>query len=192
MHDVRGYRWASIFFGLVLGISLAFLPHAIGCCSRFSAEDMAIRASFGNHGWAPGITPLAVAMLDWPMGFRLLVMTLVAACLCLVASLTGLLLARRMNADGAAGGAPRLWYIVGQGVLGSFMVGVLYILAAYAVGYEGYLGPRNALWFVGLPLAVALVQQSRLQRAILWTFPLLLGGWVWMAVLSMTVGIPLD
>ncbi len=56
----------------------------------------------------------------------------------------------------------------------------------------GYIGPRNVLWFVGVPLTVALIQQGRPLRALLWTFPLLLGGWVGMALLSMTVGIPLD
>ena len=72
------------------------------------------------------------------------------------------------------------------------MVGILYILAAYAVGYVGYLGAKNAIWFVGVPMAVALIQQPRPTRALLWTFPLLLGGWVCMGILSMTVGIPLD
>jgi hypothetical protein len=38
----------------------------------------------------------------------------------------------------------------------------------------------------------ALIQQPRPTRVLLWTVPLLLGGWVCMGILSMAVGIPLD
>ena len=192
MRGVRSYRWGANFFGLVLAASSAFLPHALSCCSRFSNDDLALKASFGVKGWAPGITPLVIALLDWPMGFRLLVLIMVAASLCFVATVAGLLILRRMQRDGGEGGSVPLWFSVSEAVLGSLMVGVLYIVAAYATGYVGYIGPRNALWFVGVPMAVALIQQERPSRALLWTFPLLLGGWLSMGILSITVGIPLD
>jgi len=191
MQHLRGYRWGGGLFAFVALCSLASFPYAISCCSRFSAEELAERASFGSNGWAPSITPLAVALLDWPMGFRLLVMTAVAAILCLAATITLLLLAR-FNPKETSDRRAHVLKSIGEVVLGSFMVGVLYILAAYGVGYAGYLGPTNAIWFVGIPMLVSLMEHKRLATALLWFVPLLLGGWMWMGLLSMTVGIPLD
>ena len=190
MPEMHGYRWGAWFFGLVALCSLAALPFAATCCSRFSAEDMAADAALGGNGWSPDITPLAIALLDWPMGFRLLLMTSVAAILCFATTVT-LLFVRQRNAERQE---KRILSRVGvaQAVLGSFMVGVLYILAAYAVGYVGYRGPANALWFIGIPMAVAVMQKPSIQSALLWTIPLLLGGWLSMGILSMTIGIPLD
>jgi hypothetical protein len=191
MPYLRGYRWGGGFFAFVALCSLASLPYAISCCSRFSAEELADRASFGGNGWAPGITPLAVALLDWPMGFRLLVMTVVAAILCLAATIT-LHLFASYTAKETLSRRARMLKPIGEAVLGSFIVGVLYILAAYGVGYAGYIGPANAIWFVGIPVLVSLMEHKRLTSAFLWSAPLLLGGWVSMGVFSMTVGIPLD
>ena len=178
-------------FASVALCSLASLPHAISCCSRFSAQELAERASFGSNGWAPGTTPLAVVLLDWPMGFRLLVLTAVAAILCLAATITLLLIAR-FNPEETSDRRAHVLKPIGEVVLGSFMIGVLYILAAYGVGYAGYLGPANAIWFVGIPMLISLMEHKRLATAFLWSVPLLLGGSMWMGLLSMTVGIPLD
>ena len=191
MRDERGYRWGSIFFALVVASSLACLPYAISCCSHFSTEHLARRASFGSR-WAPGITPLTVALLDWPMGFRLLILTIVAASLCFVATVAGFVILRRRQTEELNGGSARIWLSVSDALLGSLMVGVLYIFGLFCVGYIGYLGPLNVLWFVGVPLTVALIQHGCTLRAVLWTFPLLLGGLVCTGVLSITVGIPLD
>jgi hypothetical protein len=191
MPYLRGYRWAGGLFAFVALCSLASLPFAISCCSRFSAEELAERALVGRNGWAPGITPLAVALLDWPAGFRLLVMTIVTAVLCLAATIT-LLLFARYNAKETPDRRARLLKPIGEVVLGSFIAGLLYILAAYGMGYVGYIGSANGIWFVGIPMLIALMEHKRLTSALLWTFPLLLGGWIWMGVLSMTVGIPLD
>ena len=191
MSYLSGYRWGGGLFAFVAFCSLASLPFAIGCCSRFTAAELAERASFGSNGWAPGITPLAVTLLDWPMGFRLLVMTIVAAILCFGATITLFLLAR-YSAKETPDRRARVLKAIGEVALGSFIVGVLYILAAYGVGYIGYLGPANAIWLVGIPMLIALMERGRLTSALLWTVPLLLGGWVWMGVLSIAVGIPLD
>jgi hypothetical protein len=120
------------------------------------------------------------------MGFRLLVMSIVAAAVCLLSTVSLLALLRR------SGGRCSMRLAAGQTIVGAFMVGVLYILAAYAVGYVGYRGTWNAAWLVGIPMMVAFIQTPRLPHAFLWIFPLLVGGWLCMGVLSMTVGIPLD
>ena len=190
--DAHGYWWGSIFFAVAVAAAVACLPYAISCCSRFSKEQIAIRASFGEHGWAPGITPVAIALLDWPMGFRLLIMTIVAATLCLLCTVSLLFAARSRNVAGGPHSAAYAWLPVGEALLGSFMVGVLYILAAYAVGFKGYIGPGNLLWFFGVPAAIAFMIRPSLLQGLVWTLPLLIGGWVCMAIISVSVGIPLD
>lgn len=191
MPYLRGYCWGVGLFAFVALCSLASLPFAISCCSRFTAEELAESASLGGNGWAPGTTPMAIALLDWPMGFRLLVMTIVAAMLCLAATIS-LLLFTRYTTKQTPGRLARILRAIGEVALGSFIVGVLYILAAYGRGYVGYIGPGNAIWFAGIPMLIALMEHRCLKSALLWTVPLFLGGWVWTVVLSMIVGIPLD
>lgn len=187
MNSTQGYHWGAWFFGLIIVCCVAVLPHAVSCCSQFSAADLQFRAQFGAKGWAPGITPLAVALLDWPMGFRLFLMTLVTAIICFLSSLAGFFVARAGNVDGSWG----VGRSVVQGLLACLMVGVLYILAAYATGFIGYLGPANMLWMIGVPAVIAILTWPRL-TGLLMALPVGIGGWLMLAVISMTVGIPLD
>ena len=75
--QTAGYRIGVWFFGTIALCSLLTLPLAYSQCADCSGHP-----NFRNN-WEPNATPLAVALLDWPMGFRLLLITFVAAVLCL-------------------------------------------------------------------------------------------------------------
>lgn len=192
MAEARGYRWGASFFALATICGLAVLPFAISCCSRFTPEQSAESMALGGNGWAPGITPVAVALLDWPMGFRLLVMMLAASLLCFSATIAMLLISRsKLRGSGSLRRAGPAWGVIAQAVLSSFMVGLLYILAVYVTGFAGYVGPANLVWMAGIPMAVGFMARPRLSGLALGV-PLALGGWVCLGIISMTVGIPLD
>lgn len=184
MSKAAGYRIGACLFALTVVICLAVLPFAASCCSHLSSQEQALSATVGHAPWAAGITPLAVALLDWPMGFRLLLLTLTAAILCLVATLASAALSRRSIGQG-------WWSDFARGVLACFTVGVLYILAAYVTGYFGYLGPANVGWMLGIPALVAFMNIPR-PIGLLFSVPLALGGWIGAGVISLTIGIPLD
>jgi hypothetical protein len=174
-----------VLFGLLIVGCVVALPHAISCCSHFSAADLKLRAQFTKN-LDPHTTPVAVALLDWPMGFRLLLMTLVAAIICFLLCVIGVFVAR---ADDVGGGRGRGESI--KLVLGSLMVGVLYILAAYLTGFIGYVGPANLLWVIGVPAVIAIITWPR-PIGIPMALPVGIGGWIALIAICMTVGIPLD
>jgi hypothetical protein len=187
MTSTRGYRSGAWLFGLTALVCIAALPYAVRCCAHFSPADLKLRAEFGGGSREPGITPLAEALHDWPMGFRLLLMTLVATTICFASTLASLSLARRENlADQRT-----VWRPIVRAVLACLMVGVLYILGAYATGFVSYLGPRNLLWMLGVPAAIALMCWPRPIGALM-TLPLAIGGWIALAILSIGLGIQLD
>jgi len=187
MNSACGYRWGSLLFGLVALCCLAALPRAIACCSQFSGADVQLPIKPGQSTWEAGITPVAVALLDWPMGFRLLLMTLVAALICLAACLTGLLVVPKEGDEPAAGTSKSIARLL----LASLMTGVLYILAVYGTGFLGYVGPANFLWMAGVPTVMALITWPR-PRGVLFAVPVGIGGWIATIAICIAVGIPLD
>lgn len=187
MAELRGYRIGAWFFALVTLLCSAILPLAISCCSRFLPSRLPTGAAVDSDRLSPGIKPAAVALLDWPMDFRLFLMTLVAAVLCLFSTLASAFLTRASSRQGAWAA----WAACARAVFACMTVGVLYILASYVAGFVGYRGPANLIWMAGIPVLIALTHAPRL-AALLISFPLFIGGWVAMAVIGMTVGIPLD
>jgi hypothetical protein len=187
MMSVRGYRWGAWLFGLAGLTCVALMPHAVQCCSRFAEADLRLRMEFGANGWSSGTSRVATALLDWPMGLRLLLMALVAAIVCSAATFASILIVRSemLAAENA------IWKSVVRGVLACLIVGVLYLLSIYATGFIGYLGPLNLLWMVAVPAAIALMAWP-CPRGVLMTAPLAIGGWIALAAISIGLGIPID
>jgi hypothetical protein len=127
------------------------------------------------------------------MGFRLLLITIVAAALCLLTTVTLFLLARASEWQRASTSrSPFRWPIfAARTVVASFMVSVLYFLAVYAFGYLGYLGPLNLIPGLGIPVLVGLLEYPRPAGALL-GIPLAITGFLCTALISLTVGIALD
>jgi hypothetical protein len=186
----RRYRWVGSVFGGVVVAELIALPYAIRCCSRFSADVQKFRT---DAHWDPHVGWFAKFLLDWPMEFRLVVMTITAAILCLLATMMLSLLSRVSERQNGADGRGTLrWLVFGaRTAVASFMVAVLYLLAIYACGYVGYMGPRNLVWYLGIPVLVALIEYPRPAGALLGV-PLAITGSLCVALISLTVGIPLD
>lgn len=184
MISMRGYRWGAWLFGLTGVACVAAMPYAVNCCSHLPDSDL---LSMEPYRRSPYITPVAAALLDWPMGFRLLLMTLAAAVICFSSTLASMFLIQ--NEPTEAGTIPRKSVV--QAILACLQVGVLYILATYAVGFLGYRGPLNLLWGAGVPAAIAAMVWPRLGW-IRMTIPLAIGGWAALAAISIGFGIPLD
>ena len=183
MIPVRGYWWGAWLFGLAALACVALLPHAIQCCSHFSQADLRLRAEFGPNSWSP----IADALLDWPTSFRLLLLSLVAFVVCFAATLVSIVLQRSesLAAEKSA------WKEFVRFVLACIIIAVLYILAIYATGLVGYLGPLNLLWMLGVPAAIAVMISPR-PLGIFMAIPLTIGGWVALAAISIGLGIPVD
>lgn len=121
------------------------------------------------------------------MGFRLLLMTLVAAIICFISCALGFFVTRAKAFDRKGEIVNRLV----QGLLASAMTGVLYILAAYAAGFVGYLGPKSLFWMLGIPAVITIISWPR-PIGLLMAFPVALGGWIALGAISISVGIPID
>ncbi len=77
-------------------------------------------------------------------------------------------------------------------LLSSMVVGVLYLLSAYAAGFFGISrGPHNLAWMLGIPMLIAWMGKPSLLGFAL-RIPLALTGFVCLVILSMTLQIPLD
>jgi hypothetical protein len=183
----RAYRWGAAFFGIVALVGLAALPYAFRCCSQFSSGELAFRKA---TGWDPPDPAITVALMNWPMGFRLFLMTLVAAVICTLAMILLSVIARREQRVETA--MSSLWrWIIARAVLSSVIIGVLYILGAYMTGFFGIPGgPHNLAWLIGIPVIVAWMGKPSL-RGLALGFPLALTGFICLIIISLTLRIPL-
>jgi len=188
MVTTRAYKWGAILFGILAATGLALLPYAIRCCSRFSPQDIALQEA---SGWGPPGPAITGALMDWPMGFRLLLLTIVAAILCAAAMFSMMKIAGWEQRQGTPPGALRR-AIAARALLSSAVVGILYLLAAYAVGYIGAsTGPHNLVWLAGIPLAVAWAGKPGPLGLVL-AVPLAFAGFLCLILISVLFQIPLD
>ena len=120
-------------------------------------------------------------------------MTITAALVCLLTTTLLYTLARVTSQRNVATGHIAVgWLLAGaRFIVASFMTATLYILAIYATGYIGYLGPRNTIWLLGIPVLVALLEYPR-PVGVLVGIPLAITGAVCTGVISFFVGISLD
>ncbi len=186
----RSHFCAGSFFALASLVGLAAFPFAVGCCSRFSFEQEKFRwgMRFDPHvGW------FARTLLNWPMGFRLLVMATATAIVCSIATALLFLLKRRFErrTDARIGRVAKLSSLAARAAIASFVVGVLYILAVYVTGYFGYEGSLNLLWLLGIPALIALLEYPR-PIGILLGIPLMFTGFVCTGLISILAGSGLD
>jgi MFS family permease len=184
----RAYRWGAAFFGIAAVAGLVALPYALRCCSRFTSEQLALREA---TGWEPPGPAITVALMDWPMGFRLFLMMIVAAVICTLAMIALSVIARReQRPETTTSNLRRL--IVVRAFLSSVIVALLYILAAYTTGFFGIPGgPHNLVWLLGIPVLVAWMGKPSLFGFAL-GFPLAITGFVCVMIISLTLRIPLD
>ena len=184
----RAYRWGAAFFGIVAIAGLAALPHALRCCSSFSSEQLALREQIG---WEPPGPAITVALMDWPLGFRVFLMMIVAAVICTLAMIALSVIARREQRPETASRSVQRWIGV-RVFLSSVVVAVLYLLGFYAAGFFGIPnGPHNLVWLLGIPTLVAWMGKPNLRGAALGC-PLALTGFVCLIVIGLTLRIPLD
>lgn len=191
MRKTWTYRWAGSFYALVLVACLISLPSAIKCCSRFSPQEDAYwrNANYpSNYGW------FAKDLLNWPSGFRLLVMTIVAATLCLLATFTLYLIARHTPDNRDARNRPTglLIRFIVRAAVASFTTAVLYVLMAWLLGYIGRApGPDMRVMMLTIAALIGL-QEVPGPLGLLLAIPLFLSGLIFTALISLFVGIPLD
>lgn len=144
----RAYRWGAAFFGIVAVAGLVLMPYALRCCSSFSSEELALRE---QTGWEPPGPAITVALMDWPRGFRVFLMMIVAAAICTLAMIALSVIARWEQRPGTTTSSVPRWIAV-RVFLSSVVVAVLYILGAYTTGFFGIAGgPHNLVWLLGIP-----------------------------------------
>jgi hypothetical protein len=183
----RAYRWGAAFFGIVAVAGVALLPYTLRCCSTFSPEELALRQQTGRELPGPSVT---VALLDWPLGFRLFLMMIVAAIICTLAMIALWVIARRERRAETMSSV-RQWIAV-RVFLSSVVVAVLYLLGIHTAGFFGVAtGPHNLLWLLGIPVLIAWMGQPN-RRGLALGCPLALTGFVCVIIISMTLRIPLD
>jgi hypothetical protein len=188
MVATRSYKWGAVLFGIVAAVGLVLLPHAVSCCSRFSPQDIALRETLGWSAPGPLIT---AALMDWPLGFRLLLLTIVAALVCAAAMLSMMMIARSEQRQDATVGALRRAFAL-RALISSLVVGVLYLLATYAAGYVGASrGLHNLVWLAGIPVVVAWIGKPSWVGLALGV-PLAITGFACLILISVTLQIPLD
>jgi heme/copper-type cytochrome/quinol oxidase subunit 2 len=187
MKAERAYKWGAAFFGIVAVAGLAAMPYALRCCSSFSSEELALREQTGWETTGPAIT---AALMDWPLGFRLFLMMIVVALICTLAMTAMAVIAHREQQPETTSSIPG-WIAV-RVLLSSVVVAVLYILATYTIGFFGMSrGPHNLVWLLGIPVLVAWMGKPNL-RGLAFGFPLALTGFACLAIISLTLDIPLD
>ena len=182
------YQWGAAGFGLIAVCGIVALPYAVRCCSRFSPDELAFRRQLGWESPGPAIT---AALMDWPLGFRLFLMTIVASIIC-AAAMIGMAYAVHRETRPDATDAAIHGGIAVRVLLSSITVGVLYLLSAYVVGFFGISrGPHNFAWMLGIPLVVAWIGKPGPLGCAL-GLPLAFTGFVCLVIISMTLQIPLD
>jgi hypothetical protein len=129
--------------------------------------------------------------MDWPLGFRLFLMMIVAAVICTIAMIVMSVIAHwAQRPETTATDLCR--GVIARAVLSSVVVGVLYILAAYTTGFFGIPGgSHNLIWILGIPALVAWMGKPTLLGWILGA-PLVFTGSACVVVISLTLNIPLD
>jgi hypothetical protein len=145
MDDTRGYRIGIVLFGLAAVFSAAAALYGSHCCVGFPTDVQVLRTSFGTpeRRAMPG---LSAALMDWPLGYRLTLMTLASSLIGVAISISGITLA-----SWKAGAYARVWAVFSM-LSASFLVGVLYILTIYVAGYVGYRGPLVLMAWIGISL----------------------------------------
>jgi len=132
---------------------------------------------------------VADILLDWPLDFRVFLLALVAGIVCTAAMLVLSFVSRW---EARATGTSRSWAIAVRFALSSWVVGVLYIPAIYAIAYFRVPGgPHNLLWMLGIPMAVGLMGWPR-RSGLAWGMALTISGWFCLWLVSLTVDVPLD
>ena len=175
-------------FGIAAVAGLATLPHALRCCSSFSSEELAIGE---QAGWEPPGPAITVALMDWPSGFRLFLMMIVAAVICSLAMIALSVIARREQRPETAPTIVRRWIGV-RALLSSLVVAVLYLLCIPAVSYFGVArGPHNLVWLLGIPMLVAWMGRPSL-RGLALGLPLAVTGFACLIVICVNLELPLD
>lgn len=184
MNETKGYRYGMGLFGLAATVSGIAVIYGSQCCAVFSPEDQIIRANFGipEHR---GIRWLTAALMDWPMGFRLCLMTLTASLIGLVVAFSGFLLVQHKDTNYAplANGL--------RAFLAALLVGVMYILTIYIAGFVGYQGTLILVSWLIISILVSLMSVSNRSGFIL-AVPLTVVGFGSAAIISMVLGIAWD
>lgn len=180
MEDVRGYRFGTAVFGLAAVLSAGAVAYASSCCSAVSAEDQAILAGLGAPEWR-GMGWVTAALMDWPLGFRLTLMTLTTSIIGFAVALCGLLLASKNNRFSR----------IFRPVSATILVGIIYILVIYIAGYIGYKGPFVLVAWLGAAALISLMYFPNRNGLIL-AVPLAVVGFGAAAVISMVMGIGWD
>jgi hypothetical protein len=182
------YKCGAAAFGLLSVSGLLALPYALRCCSGFEPDEVAFRQAVG---WATSGPAIRTALLDWPMGFRLFLMAVVASVIC-ASAMIGLAFTARWE---ARTNATAFGIQVGYGLrvlLSSIVVGVLYLLCFYTVGFFGIGGgPHNLSWAIGIPVVVAWLGKPGAFGCAL-GLPLAFTGFVCLLLICLVFQIPLD
>lgn len=183
----RTFHWGAVLFGSVAAIGLATLPYASRCCSRFSAEDLALRKAIE---WEPPGPAITNALMGWPLGFRLILLIIVGAIICAVAmTILASVAYREQRVEPTT--SDRRWIAL-RAVMSSMIVGVLYLVAIYTTGFFGVSrGPHNLVWMLGIPAAIGWMNHPKL-RGVAFGAPLALTGFVCLIIISLSLQIPLD
>ncbi|WP_312219340.1 hypothetical protein [Sphingobium yanoikuyae] len=184
MKEDRGYRYGMALFCLMLAISGVTVIYGSHCCAAFPPEDQAIREHFGAPEWR-GIKWLTAALMDWPMGFRLCLMTLTASLIGLAVAFSGFLLVRHEGIVHVRFSAAV------RAFLAAILVGVIYILTIYAAGFYGYQGSLILVSWLEISLLVSLMNVPNRSGVIL-AVPLTVAGFGSAAIISMLMDIPWD
>jgi hypothetical protein len=184
MDDTRGYRIGIVLFGIAAGLSAAAALYGSYCCAGFPTDVQALRTNFGTPE-RRAMPWLTATLMDWPLGYRLIVMTLASSLIGVVISISAMTLA-----SWKAGAYARLWAVFSM-LSASFLVGVLYILTIYVAGYFGYRGPLSLVAWIGISVGVGLMYAPNRSGLIL-AVPLTPAGFIVAGVTSMIVGIPWD
>ena len=125
------------------------------------------------------------------MGFRLFLMAVVASVIC-ASAMIGLAFTARWE---ARTNATAFGIQVGYGLrvlLSSIVVGVLYLLCFYTVGFFGIGGgPHNLSWAIGIPVVVAWLGKPGAFGCAL-GLPLAFTGFVCLLLICLVFQIPLD
>lgn len=184
MNETRGYRYGMALFSLAAVLSGIAVIYGSQCCAVFSPEDQNIRANFGIPEQR-GIRWLTAALMDWPMGVRLCLMTLTASLIGLAVAFSGFLLAQHKNTDHArlADGF--------RAFSAALLVGVMYILTVYIAGFFGYRGAWILVSWLIISILVSLMSVSNRSGFIL-AVPLTVVGFGSAAIISMVMGIAWD
>jgi hypothetical protein len=118
-------------------------------------------------------------------------MLIVAAVICTLAMIALSVIARREQRPDLRISSVHRWIGV-RVFLSSVVVAVLYLLGFYTTGFFGIArGPHNLVWLLGIPVLIAWLGKPNV-RGLALGCPLALSGFVSLAIISLTLRIPLD